>query len=549
MPSLIIEHEATMSPDEQPRNNDIHHPLLNPQDTLSTRASNEDGLSVTSAGLRCTYFTGSVVNLCSATLGAGVLALPIALYQAGLIFGLILLVCSAWATTVSIHILAVACDHYKVNTYESLVEHVLGKRARNIVEASILVFCVGTAVAYLIAVGDILAQIEEMTISMKHWSMTLVWLFAMLPLSCLKRMQSLQCASSVGIASIFTLLVAATAHLLQKSPTSNNGNSENPSIAVHIQDFLLPAHGSWLSVLRACPIVFFAFSCQVNVAQIYDELPGRSGSEKIKTMARVTLVAVLVCAIMYSSISVVTLMDFGATIKPNILSCYDLKTPDGLLHVAVLAMALAVVMAFPLNVFPARVSIIQMLNDTKKQRQGGDLLLAICGGSQGEDECRQPLLEHSPNGYDSGTDLEDALRTTTAPVIRDVVAEPFLRSTSSESVDSNRTELSSSSSSSSSSESSSIPEMVEFHWGQHMLVTVLVSGGALGLALLLPNISVVFGVLGGTTSSMLGFVVPGLLGLQLNQHDWTSWTLVVAGSLVGIVTTGVTIYSTIFQNA
>jgi amino acid permease len=89
-------------------------------------------------------------------------------------------------------------------------------------------------------------------------------------------------------------------------------------------------------------------------------------------------------------------------------------------------------------------------------------------------------------------------------------------------------------------------EEPEFHVRQHQFVTLLVAGSALGLALVVPNISVVFGLLGGTTSSILGFVVPGMLGLAMDGPNKTSaWILVVAGTLIGVLTTGVTVYSTI----
>jgi amino acid permease len=489
---------------------EAHQPLLAAQDTLSTRNS-EDSSVAPVREMRLTHFFGAVANLCSATLGAGVLALPFALYQAGLFFGCILLVCSAWATAVSIKLLIIACDRYQCNTYEKVVENVLGKRARQLVETSILIFCGGCAVAYLIAVGDILEQVEDMTTRTKHVAMSLVWLCAMLPLSCLKRMQSLQCASTVGIASIGILLLAASVHLIQDIPHQDGNSMESIKSIFELGPFVGPAHGSWLSVLRACPIVFFSFSCQVNVCQIYEELP--TSAERSEKMSRVAWVAVGLCALLYTSISMVTLMDFGADLTPNVLSCYRLTARDQLLHVAFLAMALAVVMAFPLNIFPARVSVIQMISSRKTQD------FTICGT---DDECRQPLLgEEVAVDYNSGDDVEEGEPEDALQPFLHPVHEPSTR-----------------------------PDMApepEFHLGQHVFVTLLVSGGALVLALLIPNISVVFGLLGGTTSSLLGFVIPGLLGLQMDKKDWNSWILVVAGSIIGILTTGVTVYST-FQD-
>ena len=508
------------------------------------------------------HFFGAVANLCSATLGAGVLALPFALYQAGLVCGSILLCVSAWATASSIQYLVHASDRCELNTYEKVVQHVLGRKSRQVVEVCILIFCGGTAVAYLIAVGDILQQvIRVMTPSTKRWAMTGVWLIAMLPLSCLRRMQSLQCASTVGILSIGTLLLAATVHWIQDSSISfllllypNNdssepeewyySNEEEAAAEGSVRSFLWPLHNSWMSVLRACPIVVFAFSCQVNVCQIYDELPGRrsrrrstedtntttGADEKVQLMNKVTWTAVALCGILYSSISVVTLMDFGASLKPNILSCYDLTRPhNGLLHAAFIGMALAVVMAFPLNIFPARVSIIQIIKNAAKRRRNSnqDGEIVLCGSlSLGDDDndCREPLLppvaQRQPQPQYSNADDNHNIE------------DPLQR------IDSLDESMASSS-------ATPIDYEDDFDLGQHMGVTLLVSGGALVLALLIPNISVVFGLLGGTTSSLLGFIIPGLLGLKLDPSDWTAWSLVVAGGVIGVLTTAVTVISTL----
>jgi amino acid permease len=576
---------------------------------------------------------GAVANLCSATLGAGVLALPFALEQAGLICGLLLLLGSAWATTVSIELLVVACDLYSLSTYEQVVQHVLGPRARQVVEGSILVFCIGCAVAYLIAVGDIVEQLLSLWIGenegdaskdaaaaakSRRWAIALVWMFAMLPLSCLRRMKSLQCASGVGLASIGTLLLAATVHLVQHfndnvSPLLEDlalGSDEatgSKSLFLHwimsvvdrMKPFVGPSKGSILSVLRACPIVLFSFSCQVNVCQIYDELPGSSKQRlgvrvaltdddgngiptnntttltnleqqqrqcKVRTMSGITWTAMALCAFLYTSISVVTLMDFGALLQPNVLSCYHpTQSPrDALLHVAFAAMAVAVIMAFPLNIFPARVCIFQMcFSDQNKpqdhddspsiislvqQHNGG--VVPVSGGSHHDnyiivdssshrDALSQPLLMRHQRDVEE-QEQQHQLQRQSQPTHQEESGQGV------EAVDEGDGPSSSYSSSTS----------------QHMLVTVLVAGLALALALIVPNISIVFGLLGGTTASLLGFVIPGWLGLCLEDRSSSSssgaasgttihhrrakaWFLVVAGSVVGILTTGVTLYSSL----
>jgi amino acid permease len=445
------------------------------------------------------------------------LALPFALYQAGLVCGMFLLLISAWATSTSIGLLVEACDKNRLSTYEKIVEQVLGRRARNVVEISILVFCCGTAVGYVIAVGDIMERVIFMTPTQKRIAMSVIWLVAMLPLSCLRRMQSLQCASSVGIASIATLLVAAIAHLIRPL---DDGVEDHKTTS--ISSLIDPAGGNWMSVVQACPIFFYAFSCQVNVAQIYEELPGPCGEEKIRKMGWVTWTAVVVCGLLYASVSIVTLLDFGDGVKPNILSCYDLGGTSILLYIAFLAMALAVVMAFPLNIFPARVSIIQMW---EKNYHGEPFLC------RADEEVKQPLLMKYNNGhptidYTSGEGTEGVEEAEDPLSLPTIVPWGSSISDGEDILDHDA------------------DESQDFPLLQHMSVTLLIAGVALGLALVVPNISVIFGLLGGTTSSLLGFIVPGLLGLKMDNKCVSAWVLVIAGSVIGVLTTGVTVYST-----
>ena len=459
---------------------------------------------------------------------------------------------SAWATYSSIDLLAETYDGYRVSTYESAVERGLGRRFRTVVEISILIFCCGTAVGYVIAVGDILERVvvPVLTAGRKRALMSLVWVAAMLPLSCLRTMKSLELASSVGIASIGTLLVAAIVHCVRTG--SGGGGDDDRGFempanhdrydsekSVSIVSLLGPAGGSWLSVLQACPIFFYAFSSQVNVAQIFEELPGRHGNNprKIRSMRRVTLLGVTVCGSLYAGLSLVTLADFGDRVRPNILSCYDLR--DGaqpLLHVAFVGMALAVVIAFPLNIFPARVSLIQMWDDDDEHGTPEDDNRSSSPASDIED-IRQPLLsmdapavntEHtcSDDGDDDNSTGEDSSPPQSVPAL----VSPNHGS-------GDRIEPSPA------DEEEEGGGVEEFRWVQHTLLTLLLAGLALGLALIVPNISVVFGLLGGTTSSLLGFVVPGLLGLQLDRHRIGAWVLVVFGSLIGVFTTGATVYS------
>jgi amino acid permease len=414
-------------------------------------------------------------------LGAGVLALPYALKQAGLVWGGVLLLVSAMSTLYSLQLLVTACHVLHEYTYEGVVQTCLGTRARNITEISILFFCGGCAVAYVITVGDILGALHLP----RQICMVLVWTTMMFPLSLLKTMTSLQAASGVGIFSIGLLVVVAIIHLVDDSKQEQDEHGLSLLLLPSFESLLWPANGM-TSVLMACPLVLFAFSCQVNVCAIYEELDDKPN------MTRVLIVAVTVCAVLYTAISLAAYLDFDTSVQPNVLQNYC-PSSSPLIQMAFGGMTVAVVMAFPLNIFPTRVTLEGLYE--KKQHRAAEALREVeLASSVGtNDEVVEPFLLLLPrsNYYDE-------------------------------------------------------KEKVPFNWSCHFLITLAICGSVLALALVAPNISVVFGLLGGTTSSILGFILPGLVGMKVDPcHRGRAQLLVVIGVVVGILTTAVTVYSTL----
>jgi hypothetical protein len=157
---------------------------------------------------------GSIFNLCSATLGAGALSLPFAFKQSGFVMGIILLIIASLATTFSIRLLILSSNKTGLNSYETLTVAMFGQRVGILVEFCIIVFCFGTSVAYIVAVGDVLERSvlevfkdqlpEFMT---RKFLMSLFFFTVMFPLSLFDKINSLRFASLFGIASIFFLVL------------------------------------------------------------------------------------------------------------------------------------------------------------------------------------------------------------------------------------------------------------------------------------------------------------------------------------------------------
>ncbi|XP_064427209.1 solute carrier family 38 member 6 isoform X2 [Mirounga angustirostris] len=78
-----------------------------------------------------------------------------------------------------------------------------------------------------------------------------------------------------------------------------------------------------------------------------------------------------------------------------------------------------------------------------------------------------------------------------------------------------------------------------FSWIRHSLITLAVNIIIVLLALYVPDIKNVFGIIGSSTSTCLIFVFPGLFYLKLSREDFLSWkklgafVLLIFGILVG----------------
>lgn len=310
----------------------------------------------TKAITRCSNVSpGSISNLCSATLGAGALSLPYAMSLTGIVFGVLLLLLSAYLTILSINIIIEACVVTQQFKFEDISKRLAGPSMALALEASLLVFCFGTAVAYIVAVGDILDQgLRSITflwepgskfVSMysKERVMILFWTVMLLPLSLQTKLKRLEKFSSLGVLSIIFLVISAVIHSVIHGDVIGCGANDSPS-PVEVKSLLWPK--SFVSMLQAFPIIIFAFSCQVNVCQIYEELkPATSRTRDTSVVSNVTFLklkqqkmehitrnGIILCSSLYLLIGVFGFLDFTETTTDDILINYCIQiTHDALM--------------------------------------------------------------------------------------------------------------------------------------------------------------------------------------------------------------------------
>jgi len=71
----------------------------------------------------------------------------------------------------------------------------------------------------------------------------------------------------------------------------------------------------------------------------------------------------------------------------------------------------------------------------------------------------------------------------------------------------------------------------------HILLTVILWGTTVVLALSAPSLGDVLNLVGCATGTMISFILPGLFAFQLEGFSWTAFWLLVVGGTVGIMGT------------
>eukprot|EP00796_Vickermania_ingenoplastis_P001538 gene1538-923_t len=230
----------------------------------------------------------NVYTLASATLGAGIVSVPSGFQSSGIVVSTVLLLVVYLCTVYSIRLLALAKDQTGLRSYEEMARGLLGRGWDYFTAALMFLFCWGTCVGYVISVQDLLTPIlADPTQDGFLQSQTClrlltsgVWLLGMLTLSLPKEINSLRYASTVGVTMIIFFVICMVVHSFQ------NGlkNGVNPDLKLV---------NSGMHGVDGLSLFIFAFICQVNVFEIYNEMsrpsPGRLTRDSFISMGLVAL--------------------------------------------------------------------------------------------------------------------------------------------------------------------------------------------------------------------------------------------------------------------
>ncbi|KAM0344069.1 hypothetical protein ACHAPU_007972 [Fusarium lateritium] len=320
----------------------------------------------------------SVVNLLNTIVGAGTLAMPSVMSHMGIMLGVVLILWSGLTASFGLYLQS-RCARYLERGTSSFfaLSQITYPNAAVIFDAAIAIKCFGVGVSYMIIIGDLMPGVVLGFLNNANSAPYLVdrnfWITAfmllIIPLSFLRRLDSLKYTSIVALVSIGYLIVLVIYHF------ASDKHADPGSIRV-IQ------WGGAIETLSALPVVVFAYTCHQNMFSILNELKDNSPASVVGVIGS----SIGSAASIYVIVAITGYLTFGNAVVGNIVSMY----PTGAAStVGKAAIVVLVTFSVPLQVHPCRASLDAVLkwrpnrNSSNNGRNAAPLLPTPPAGDHG----------------------------------------------------------------------------------------------------------------------------------------------------------------------
>ena len=280
----------------------------------------------------------AVLNLSATALGGGMLALPKAFANLGVLYGSFAILLVSLATDLTLRWL-VQCTHATgLHSYERLTEHLVGPTLRKLLHAFLVVLLFGACVAMMVVFVDSMPRLEGLS------RVLVLILFAVLvfPICVPHELRTLSWISGASLACLGYFYFLLSFKAVFSFPNSNEINwSGFP------EDY--PASTISLSVILS------SFICHFNVFKIEQEMGNLP-----RTYTAIHWAILFICSATYLSFGLAGYLLYGPEVDSNIL--VSLQDDSVFVHVGKLGISMTNFVKFPLLLVPLRASLGEAFN-------------------------------------------------------------------------------------------------------------------------------------------------------------------------------------------
>ncbi|GLE04399.1 hypothetical protein PINS_up013341 [Pythium insidiosum] len=327
---------------------------------------------------------GSMFTMTVAIVGAGVLALPYAVEQSGLLLGLALIIGGAIVTNFSLRLLLSCAEQANARSYMDLSLITGGSQLANLTQFIVCMNLFGTSVGYLVGSAELLqlamkvrslfevivvacrtdlyflllqSFLGEATHSVLVDRQNLILLLCtcfVVPLALFRSLESLRFTSLFSILCIAFMTLVIVIKYFQ---FVHLGYSPDIMYQLHhLKLFDWRLH----RLLTAIPLVIFVYTCHPNVLPIYLVLKRRSSRRMYKVMNR----SIGLSAAVYCLCGAFVVFTFGEHTKSNFLK-NDYRHDVAVL-IGCIGFSIALILTVPLFIHTLRDNLREALLENRR---------------------------------------------------------------------------------------------------------------------------------------------------------------------------------------
>ena len=316
----------------------------------------------------------ATISIFGCTVAGGLVALPDAFQEVGLLAGCVLVVIGGMTTALSIHALAILSEHTNTSSYGGIATAFFGPAFGALVDFSISLLLVGVISGSVIVLKDYFHELcpSDLCTTLSTAGTALV---VLLPLSLPRRIGVMAYASAISItafAFIVGVLVVFGAGRLANG-TARAGVWTKPATALQLGECFR--------------VIVYATACQMQVPAVFagakpprDDAGAASAVASVQAGSRrapsavarfvpVAAGAVTGMVVLFSLTAIFGVLAFDVPVKDNVLVTLKEQQPT-MGGVAYLCLSAAVALACPLLVHPTRDGIISLIAELRA-RVGG----------------------------------------------------------------------------------------------------------------------------------------------------------------------------------
>lgn len=294
----------------------------------------------------------SIANMANSILGAGIIGLPYAMRQAGLVTGIVLLIVLCAVTDWTIRLIVINAKMSGANSYIDIMNRCFGSSGRAAVSFFQFAFAFGGMCAFGIIIGDTIPHVIRSIFPSLHtvpvlslltkrqFIIALCTLGVSYPLSLYRDIHKLARAS--GLALVGMIVIVSS--VMIKAPSVAPALKGDPD-----KRFSVIGPG----IFQAVGVISFAFVCHHNSLLIYGSLR----TPTLDRFALVTHISTIISLVCCCTLAISAYIQFTDKTQGNILN--NFSGNDTLINLARFCFGLNMFTTLPLELFVCRETIEQ----------------------------------------------------------------------------------------------------------------------------------------------------------------------------------------------